>query len=161
MQTEVYIFADTPHLIKLIRNNLTDSGFFMKNGDCVSNACIREMSLKTKTEYDLAYKLGETYLNMSGQERQRAKYAVQLSKSCANSPRYLGEKGLLQTKNWRETAKLISFVEDWFDILNSCGMYGDVTSHNVFGINRDNQAGILQRMIDIMLTMRVKQDSSL
>ena len=41
-------------------------------------------------EYGLAYKVTETHLNVRGQ--QRVKYASQLlSKTCANSRRYLGE----------------------------------------------------------------------
>lgn len=158
---EVFIFADAPHMIKLIRNNFINSGFFLKNEDFVSDACIREMLMKTKTEYGLAYKLDETHLNVSGHQRQRVKFAVQLlSKSCANSLKYLGERGLLETKNWRETAEFISFVNDWFDVMNSCGRYGDIISRNAFGMNEDSQAGILQRMIDMMLTMRVKHQNS-
>lgn len=135
----------------------------MKNGDIVSDASIREMLMKTITEYGLAYKLSKTNLNVSGSQRQRVRYAVQLlSKSCADSLRYLGERGLLETNIWRETAEFISLVNEWFDIMNSCGMYGDVKSRNAFGIDKDRQTGILHRMIDVMLTMRVKhQDSRL
>lgn len=47
---------------------------------------------------------------MSGQQRQRIKFAAQLlSKSCANLARYLGDRGLPETKNWRETADFLSY----------------------------------------------------
>ena len=74
--------------------------------------CVREMLAKTKTEYGLAYKLSETHVNVSGQQKQRVKYSVQLlSKSCADSIMYLGERGLLETKNWKETADFICITD--------------------------------------------------
>lgn len=72
------MFADVPHLIKLIRNNFIDSCFYLKDGSFISDSCIREMLTATKTEYGLAYKLSEIHLNVSGQQRQRVKYATQL-----------------------------------------------------------------------------------
>lgn len=99
-EREVFVFADAPHLIKLVRNNFLDSGFFLSNENHVSPDSIYEMLKHTKTEYGLAYKLNETHLNVTGYQRQRVNYAVQLlSKSCANALKFLGEKGLLKSRN--------------------------------------------------------------
>lgn len=154
---DVFVFADVPHLIKLIRNNLVDSGFFLQDGNFVSDASIREIIVKTKTEYGLAYKLNEMHLNVRGNQRQRVKYAVQLlSQSCSKAIKYLGEKGLLESKNWFETAELISLVDEWFDVMNSFSMYGDKSSRNAFGVDLDNQTSVLNKMIDLMANMRLK-----
>lgn len=155
---EIFFFADAPHMIKLIRNNFIDSGFVMKDGTNVSDQSIREMLLNTKSEYGLAYKLSEVHLNVSGMQRQRVKYAAQLlSKTSANSIRYLGERGLLETRNWEETANFISLVDEWFDIMNSSAKYGDVPSRNAFGTDlENNQINILHKMSDMMETMRVQ-----
>ena len=133
----------------------------MQNGDTVSDTAIREMLIKTKTEYGLAHKLSETHLNVSGSQRQRVKYAVQLlSKSCADALKYLGARGLLVTKNWRETADFISYVNEWFDVMNSCGIHGDVQSRNAYGTDIDRQREVVHRMINLMLTMKVKHPDS-
>ena len=72
---EVFVFTDAPHLIKLIRNNLIDSGFLLEDGSVITDESIREVVMKTKTEYGLAYKVTETHLNVRGQQRQKVKYA--------------------------------------------------------------------------------------
>lgn len=158
---EVFLFADVPHMIKLIRNNLLDSGFVLENGDTVSDECIREMLVKTKTEYGLAYKVSDVHLNVVGQQRQRVKYATQLlSKSCASAIQYLGERGLLTSKNWKATANFLSFADQWFDVMNS-HMYGDKQQRCAFGMHLELQEDILLRMVNLMSTMRVKNSRSL
>ncbi len=80
---DIFVFADVPHLIKLIRNNFLDSGFYLQDGSFVNDSCIREMMTTSKTEYGLAYKSNEMHVNIEGPQRQRVMYAVQLmSKSC-------------------------------------------------------------------------------
>ena len=73
---QIFVFADVPHLIKLVRNSLLDSGFYLEKGEYVSDSCIREMISSSKSEYGLAYKVNEIHLCVSGQQRQRVKHAV-------------------------------------------------------------------------------------
>ena len=141
---DVFVFADVPHLMKLVRNNLIDSGFFLNNGDYISVASIREMVMKTKSEYGLAYKISELHLNVKDQQRQRVKLAVQLlSRTCASSVKYLGEQGLLQCQNWKETLEFLFLMDEWFDILNSCQMYREMDKSNAFGIGIEKQISTL------------------
>lgn len=157
----IFVFADVPHMIKLIRNNFLDSGFYLHDGSFISDSCIREMMTASKTEYGLAYKLNEMHVNVWGQQRQRVKYAVQLlSKTCSSSLKYLGERGLLKSRYWKETAAFISLVDEWFDVLNSSHKFGAKQSLNAFGINLDDQSSVLHRMIDVMTSMRVKNPLS-
>ena len=112
---------------------------------------------KTKSEYGLAYKINETHLTVSGQQRHRVKFAAQLlSKSCYNSLKYLGERGMLTSPNWKQTSHFILLMNDWFDILNSSSMYGDFEGRNAYGINLESQKDTLNKVIDVMKTMRVK-----
>ena len=130
--------------MKLVRNNLIDSGFFLNNGDYISVASIREMVMKTKSEYGLAYKISELHLNVKDQQRQRVKLAVQLlSRTCASSVKYLGEQGLLQCQNWKETLEFLFLMDEWFDILNSCQMYREMDKSNAFGIGIEKQISTL------------------
>ena len=74
--------------------------------------------MKTKSEYGLAYKVTEAHLNVRGQQRQRVKYASQLlSMTCVSSIRYLGQRGLLVSRNWKQTADFISVTDSWFDVM--------------------------------------------
>lgn len=77
-ECRIYLFADVPHLLKLVSKNFLDSGFKLCERGHVSHSAIRElMSLKT-TEYSLVHKLSEIHLNLFDQQSQRVKYAVQL-----------------------------------------------------------------------------------
>lgn len=151
---DIFVFADAPHLIKLIRNNFLDSGFHL-NCKYAADRFIREMMSATKTEYSLHHKLSEQHLNVCGPQRRKVKYAVQLlSGSCAKSLRFLGKKGVLYSQNWNETDEFISLVE-WFDIMNSSRKWDVKRSRNAFGTNIDHQIAVLDRMTEIMSTMRV------
>ena len=158
---DIFVFADVPHLIKLIRNNFLDSGFYLRDGSFVNDSCIREMMRASKTEYGLAYKLNEMHVNLEGPQRQRVMYAVQLmSKSCSSSLKYLGERGLLKSRCWKETAEFIGLVDEWSDVLNSSHKFGEKQSLNAFGINFDHQISVLNRMTEVITSMRVKNPVS-
>lgn len=160
-EREVFVFSDIPHLIKLVRNNMIDSGFFSSNGNLICIDGIREMLSKTKSEYGLAYKISETHLNVTGQQRQRVKLAVQLlSRSCGNSLRYLGEKGLLVSKTWEETSEFILLMNDFFDIMNSSCKYENLNKSCAFGVDLEKQTSTLYKVIEVMNTMRVKKSKT-
>ena len=157
---QIYLFADVPHLLKLIRNNFIDYGFCLGDGSYISDASIREMLSATKTEYALAHKVSEGHLNVIGQQRQRVKYAAHLlSESCSNALTYLGQRGLLKTKNWRETADFVKAVDEWFDTMNSHSKFTHKNSKCAFGVKLEAQTAVLNKMIDIMTNMRVNNSS--
>ena len=92
--------------------------------------------------------------------KDRVKYAAHLlSESCSNSLTYLGQRGLLQTKNWRETADFIKAVDEWFDTMNSQAKFTKKQSRLAFGIQLDAQTKVLNNMIDLMTNMKVKNSS--
>lgn len=129
----------------------------MNNGDKVSATSIHEMLSKPKSEYGLAYKLNDTHLGLTGQERQRVKYAAQLlSRSCVNSHRHSEEKGLLESRNWKETSDFIFLIDELFAIINSCHMYGNIQTRNAFGIDINKQINILAKVAALMSDMKVK-----
>ena len=108
-----------------------------------------------RTMYGLAYKVTETHLNVRGQQRQRVIYASQLlSKTCANSIRYLGEKGLLVSKNWKQTADFLTLTDEWFDVMNS-SIYSDKKERCAYGIHIETQINVLPKMVKMMSTMKV------
>lgn len=116
----VYVFADAPHLIKLLRNHFLDSGFNVNN-KLLTKELLYELMDKTKhSDLNIAYKVTFHHLNVKGTQRQKVKYATQLfshSNSCAL--RRLGSSGLLKAENWEELANFLKLVNDWFNIFNS------------------------------------------
>ena len=79
-----------------------------------------------------------------------------LSKTCSNAIKYLGERNLLESGNWKETSQFISLINDWFDIMNSNQQYGDISQRNGYGMNLDQQNDTLSKVIKVMASMKVK-----
>lgn len=67
----IYVFVDVSHFVRLIRKNIIDSCFYLKDGTIIPDSYIREMLTATKTEYDLAYRISEMHLNALVQQRKR------------------------------------------------------------------------------------------
>lgn len=156
-ERDIFVFADAPHLMKLIRNNFIDSGFQLSNGKCVSQSSIREMLLLKRSDYSLAHKINAAHVNVCGQQRQRVKYAVQLlSESCSDALLFLGNNGHLKSADFFETANFIHLVDQWFDIFNSSKKFADKNSRNAFGINLEYQEQVILKMMEVTKMLRVK-----
>ena len=95
----IHVFADVPHLIKLIRNNFVDHGF-LHNDSLISKAPIVELINNQKGDFRMAYKISNYHLNVSGCERMKVKPAVQLmSNSVGKALMVLGDRGELKSSN--------------------------------------------------------------
>lgn len=75
----VYVFVDVPHLIKLIRNNLVDSGFNV-DGVPINKSIIEELISETnyKSELSISYKISKDNLNVRGPGRRKVKTVAKL-----------------------------------------------------------------------------------
>ncbi len=76
--------------------------------------------------------------------------------------KYLGdrERGLLKSRCWKETADFIGLVDEWFDVLNSSHKFGEKQSLNAFGMNFDHQVSVLNRITEVITSMRLKNPVS-
>ena len=63
--------------------------------------------------------------------------------------RYLGEKRLLNSKNWKVTSDFINLIYDWFDIMNSGHMYGDTPIRNAFELDMQLQMDTLNKITNV------------
>ncbi len=72
--------------------------------------------------------------------------------------KYLGdrERGLLKSRCWKETADFIGLVDEWFDVLNSSHKFGEKQSLNAFRMNFDHQVSVLNRITEVITSMRLK-----
>ncbi|CAL1681193.1 unnamed protein product [Lasius platythorax] len=96
---KIYFYADIPHLLKLARNNLFDSGFYLK-GNIVDKRCLEELIKLNASDLKIAHKLSRTHLDAKGTRRQNVKLAAQiLSNTNASAIRWCGSNGLLHSDN--------------------------------------------------------------
>lgn len=75
----IFVFADVPHLIKLIRNNFVDHGFTIDGKD-LNKSIVEELLAETneKSDLSIAYKISSKTLNVKNADRQKVKYATKL-----------------------------------------------------------------------------------
>lgn len=65
---KIYFYADVPHLLKLARNNLFDSGFCLK-GNIVNKSCLEELVKLIANDLKIACNLSTTHLDTKGTRR--------------------------------------------------------------------------------------------
>lgn len=79
----IYFMADTPHLMKPVRNNLIRKGIMYKNHLITKNPLIR---LQSTSNFKIAFKLSSHMLYTTSLSAQKAKYATKLfSRSTSES----------------------------------------------------------------------------
>ena len=151
----IHVFADPPHLIKLIRNNLLDYDWHTPLG-IINADSIRSVIANETGDFKLCPKLSLNLSNLSvrGFERQNVKCATQiLSETMANAIMFEGNHERFGTSNWKITADSILLFDKWFDILNFSS-FSDKSSRKQF-TNNLNQLEILNDMIEMMKSSRV------
>ncbi|XP_050497997.1 transposable element P transposase isoform X1 [Diabrotica virgifera virgifera] len=160
----VYVFADVPHLLKLIRNHFVDEGFIF-NGKELNKDCVESViDATTGSDLKITHKIDKEKLNVRGAHRQRVKYAAKLfSHTVSKAISRCGMLGLInQDENWTELADVFKLVNDWFDIFNVSVPVSDTRTRNrAYGLALEGQNNILQRMSEMVATMRVKGRKSL
>lgn len=70
---KVFVFADAPHLIKLIRNHFLDYGFDLQENGKVNSECVREV-IRSIHDCRILHK----HVEITGVKRMNVKLAVQL-----------------------------------------------------------------------------------
>lgn len=152
----VFVLADPPHLIKLVRNNLLDSGFQLQGDKRVSSDCLRELIVKGRKDLKPTHRLSLKHVDVHGVKRMNVKLAVQLlSETTSKALSYFGGKNLLECKTWKDTSELIYQFDSWFDLLNSRKPTDSKRSRNAFGLDLVKQIDVLEKMKETAKTMRV------
>lgn len=158
---QIFFFADVPHLLKLGRNNLLDSGFKIK-GSYIDKTCLEELLKIQSGDLKIAHKLSVAYLDVRDSQRQNVKLAAQVfSNKNTKAIRWCGEKGLLTSPQWEQTVNTFQLFNDWFDIHNSILKYGHCNTSHAYGINLEQQNKIIDSMNDYIKEMRVGKRSAL
>lgn len=162
---QIFVFADAPHLLKLVRNNFLDHGFKLdgsKGCKSVDSTCVREVVKRSTKDLKLTFRLDDRHIEVHGTKRMNVCLAAQLlSETTAKSLQYLGGRGLLKSDNWEETSKFIMLVDSWFDLFNSRSPYGKKASRDAYGQHLTEQNALLENMIKTAKTMRVNEKQHL
>ncbi|CAL1681191.1 unnamed protein product [Lasius platythorax] len=74
---KVFVFADSPHLIKLARNHYIDQGFNY-NGECIKKSCLEKLLAINSKNFKIAHRLTQSHLDVAKSDRQKVKTATQL-----------------------------------------------------------------------------------
>jgi len=95
---KIFVFADAPHLIKLLRNNFIDFGFLV-NGKMLMKKILEELVALNSNDLKIAFNLNEKHFDVKGHQRQNVKLAAQVfSRRNALAIEYCGKKKIFLTK---------------------------------------------------------------
>lgn len=108
----MFVFADVPHLLKLIRNHFVDDGFVI-NGKEINKKIVEAVIDATSvSDLRISHKISKEKLNVVGAQRQRVKYAAKLfSHTISRAISRCGSLGYLPDEmNWSECADFFKLV---------------------------------------------------
>lgn len=158
----IYMFADAPHLLKLIRNWFLDTGFVLKGGQIVNKQPVEALIQQQSTsDLKMCHELTNVHISVEKTQRQNVRKACQLlSHKTASALEYLkpGNDPTLAM----DTAAAIKIINAWFDLMNSYipQNFGP-PSKQAYGQTREQQNEILNTMLEFMETMRCCGKNSL
>lgn len=155
----VYMFADAPHLLKLLRNWLLDTGFDL--GDTVINKKPLENLIRlTDNEVNVCYKISEKHINCEKSQRQNVRLAAQLLSNTVGQALMRYKPGE-NKKLAEDVGAFICNVDKWFDIFNSYTKRGKVPNKSAYGTHLEMQERHLNKMIEIVSSMRAHGKNAL
>lgn len=147
-QRKVFLFADAPHILKLVRNWLIDNGFTLPDGSTITHAPLWDLVTKKNTEVSGTFFLREEHLNCYRNQRQNVAYAAKLlSRKCSFA---LQRK--VNTPEAKRLADFILKVNGWWDIFNSRYPNESQVLKRPYGMNIEEQNEVLQEIEEFMKT---------
>lgn len=155
---KVFFFADVPHLLKLTRNHLIDSGFKLEDGGIVNRAPLdRLVQAHNGRDLHLCVGIGDNHFPpKSSPKRQKVKYAAQLLSDSVYAALHSVARQPEMPNNTIATANFIKVANDWFDVMNVGAKKIDSRpTRQAYGLQLARQDAILDEMISIMETMEV------
>lgn len=156
---KIFFFADAPHMLKLVRNWLLDSGFLLKNGEKVTKEPLLKLIANQK-EVSSIHKLTRQHVDCQGPSRQRVSLAAQLLSHTTSTALFTyGEEDL----EFKHLAEFIAVINNWFDIMNSYIPSAPIPTKCGYGRSdiKKSQDDCLDKAFDTVLNMRCTNKSRL
>lgn len=108
---KIYVFADVPHLMKLLRNHFVDKGFMISGKEINKDTIEKLIKLTSTTDLNIAHKISMETLHVKGAQRQKVKYATKLfSHTISRAISRCGMLGKFDSENWIECAEFFKDV---------------------------------------------------
>lgn len=156
---KVFVFADTPHLIKSLRNNFIRRGMTIDNKKLfiTKEPLVQLLNLKSGHTLRITYKLTREMLFTTSLTAQKVKYATKLfSQTNATALNRAGQLGKIANKNWEKLSSIIDLINKWFDVFNAKTLRIDSRPRMAaYGLQLEVQDKILRRMSKFMLNMSI------
>lgn len=131
---KTFVFADVPHLLKLIRNHLLDHGF-SKNREIINKTCFEKLLFISTSELTIVPKISKYHLELKRSERQKVRPAVQLlSSTVAKAIEYCAIHSSCMPASWELVSNFVQLINDWFDLFNSKSKFGSEPKKNAYGV---------------------------
>ncbi len=144
----VSVFADVPHLLKLLRNHFIDQGYILPSGTKFTKEDLLFLVEKDNSEFQICHKVKPIHFLCKGSQRQRVVLAAQLFSHSVASAVSL----IFPEKN--EIAHFIQLVNDCFDIFNSKVRGGIRELDCGFGVKREQQLKVLAEAKQTFINLR-------
>lgn len=107
----IYVFADVPHLIKLVRNHFVDSGYIVNGKEINKKVIEKLLEVTSESDLSIAHKISKESLNVKNANRQKVKFATKLfSHTISSAITRCGMNGQLEGHNWLECAEFFKLV---------------------------------------------------
>jgi len=146
---KLWMFADAPHLLKLMRNNLLAKGFTLRGGYKISLSDIERLISLDSCELRANFSLTKEHLNLTGKKKQKVSYAVHLFS------RETAEAWNVAYPNRSTEGRFLRLVAVWFEINNSRYVKETIQTKRPFGFDLEYQLGVLQDLFEEILDLRV------
>lgn len=149
------MFADAPHLLKLLRNWLLDTGFELKDGSVLKKDILTELIESGSTEISSLYKLTSRHLEVKKAQRQNVLLAVQLlSHTTATALKHYFHNATEEKKIAAiKLGEFIDLFNSWFDLMNTFAPAAS-TIKSPYGMYLKGQNKLLSDVLDTVSTMR-------
>lgn len=151
--SRIWVFADPPHYLKILRNHFIDHGLVLQDGSVLEAEIIKEVLEKDSGEMKLCHKLLPCYITIKGNERQKVGPAKTLFSSTT-------AKAIELLTTHKSAAKFFALVDSFFDVMNSSHPQPDNSKPLKvgFGISPyfDDQKQVLQEMKTEISNLRIR-----
>ncbi|KAL4152818.1 hypothetical protein QTP88_000651 [Uroleucon formosanum] len=156
----IVFIPDAPHILKLVRNWLLDTGF-IKDDKLINKQPLEALVSITSTELSVCHKLSNEHLICEGSQRQKVKLATQLiSHTTATALKHY--EPISDKKLNSDTAEFIELINNWFDLANVSHPNDNSTPFKApYGLFLEEQNALLDKVYDFIFNMRCINKSNL
>jgi len=147
--SKIYMFADAPHLIKLMRNHILAKGFFFEDGTKITKNDFERLVALDNSELQANFSLTSEHLNLVGRKKQKVSFAVNLFSFKT------AQAWSIAFPNRSREGDFLLRVAKWFQVFNSRYTPETISYKMPFGRDLVRQLEDLESMKQEVLEFRV------